>query len=892
MQQRRRRAGALPAPCLAKYLMWFSKRKRSRTRDELSFHRDQLTDDYVARGMDRQEAERCAFLQFGNVAVIEEASRDVRGRWLEDLTRDIAYALRALRRSPGFAGVAVLSLALGIGANAAIFSLINAVLLRPLPVTEPDRLVQITRVTNRGRPANASYPLFEYLRDNVRSISGAFVQQTVDLPISMDGQSEFVSADLVSGAYYAVLGIQPAVGQLLGPDDDVLSPASPAAVVSDRYWQRRFARSPSAIGKPLLIRDRVFTIVGVAPASYQGAKVGTAPDVVLPLMTMMNQGQRQEVTNNSLSLLARLKPGVTVEQADAEVQVLWRAFLQPQAERAPEKDRADILRQRAGVFSAPGGFNPFRADFQQPLVILIGIVAIILLLACVNLSGLLLARGAARQREISIRLAIGAGRARLVRQFLTETLVLTSVGGGLGLVMAYWFSSKLFLLFADGRSVVLSVTPDWRVVAFTCGLSLVTAVVAGLAPALQAFRASLNLSLKQVRAAGQPRLGKSLVVAQLAISMVLVIAGTLFVGTLIRLYAVERGFDSDGLLVTYVRANRPYPAARAQEVQAALVRGLQTLPGVEAATAVSTLPLSGNLWRRNVQVEGYAFRSDESDMVDFNVIAPGYFTTLRTPVLVGREFSARDTGTAPKVAVVNESFARSFFGDQSALGRHVTSVNVTYEIVGVVGDAKYDSLRDSVRKTMYVAWTQREDGQPSNYKYLSRVATGDPSRLAPLVERLVRETDAALGVQTATTYARVIGRNIAAERILAMLGGLCGLLGIVVAGIGMFGVLAFQVARRTNELGVRMALGANRWSIMRLVLRDVVLMLVPGVAIGIAVASFAAGITRSIVFGFAPTDPAVFIVSASVLASAALVAGWLPARRASRVDPLIALRHE
>lgn len=872
--------------------MWFRKRRDPRLGDEVRFHRDRLIEDYIAAGMDRRDAERRAFLEFGNVAQIEEAVRDVRGRWLDDLSKDLRYALRTLRRAPGFSIVAVLSLALGIGANAAIFSLVNAVMLRTLPVKEPHRLVQITRIASDGRPGTVSYPLFEYFRDNVKSISGAFAEATSSQSIMIDGEEDFVAIDLVSGACYGVLGIEPAAGRLLGPADDTLSSPAPAAVISDRYWQRRFGRSPSAIGQSFIIRDRVFTIVGVTSPSYESARTGYVPDVTLPLGLWLSDQQRRAPDSNWLKLLGRLKPGATLEQANAEVQVLFSAFLQSQAAGSTGKVRAGILRQRAAALSAPDGFNQLRDNIAQPLLILMGLVGLILLLTCVSVSGLLLARAAARQREISIRLAIGAGRGRLMRQFLTESLLLAFLGGAVGLAVSGWLSDRLFVLFITGREFELSVTPDWRVFVFTAAVSVGACVIAGLAPALRAVRVTLNPALKEVRAQGPGRLGKALVIAQLAISMVLVVGATLFVGTLMKLYAVDRGFDSDGMLVVNIRATHPYPEARAMAVQRAVLDQLRALPGIRSASAAQVLPVGGSLWDRAVQVEGYAFRPDESDTVGFNVIAPDYFATLGTPLLAGREFSDRDTDATPKVAVVNESFARYFFGGASALGRRVTSVNVTYEIVGVVRDAKYQNLRAEIMKTMYIPWTQREGDQPTRSTYLARVTAGDPLRLVPGLDRLVRAADPALRVRTATTYTTLIERSVATERIMATLGGLFGLLAIVIAGLGMFAVLAFQVSRRTNELGVRMALGASRGMMMRLVLRDVAVMVVAGVAIGGGGALLLSGLARKILFGLTPTDPRAFAAAASILVAAALVAGWLPARRASRVDPLVALRHE
>jgi predicted permease len=872
--------------------MWFRKHRDPRVADELRFHRDRLIEDYLGQGVSRREAERRAFLEFGNVPQIEEAVRDVRGRWLDDLATDLRYAMRTLRRAPGFTTVAVLSFALGIGANAAIFTLINAVMLRTLPVREPHRLVQITRLLD-GRPGVVSFPLFEQFRDNVKSISGAFAQVIASQAVVIDGEEELVSTDLVSGGYYGVLGLEPGAGRLLTAADDVVSPASPAAVISDRYWQRRFGRSPSAIGKSVAIGERLFTIVGVTPSWYDSATAGHVPDLTLPLLMKTATGpQYRSADFNWLNMLARLKPGATVDEANAEVQVLFASFVQAQSSQTPEKERANLLRQRAIVLAAPDGFNPFRDNVGRPLLVLMGIVALILMLACVNLSGLLLARAAARQRETSIRLAIGAGRGRVVRQFITESLVLAAIGGAAGLAVAGWLSVRLYTLFVNGRDVVLSMAPDWRVLTFTALASCVACIVSGVTPALQAARVNLNPALKEIRAQGHGRLGRALVIAQLTMSMILVVGATLFVGTFLRLYGVDRGFDSRGVLLTSVRHSRPYPPARVGSVQTAVLERLRAMPGVQSASAAQVLPASGILWDRDVHVEGYAFRPDESEKAGFNVVAPDYFKTLGTPLVAGREFTDGDTDSGPKVAVINESFARYFFGDQSAIGHRVTSVDVTYEIVGVVGDAKYQHLRDGIIRTMYIPWTQRQGNQPSSYNYLVRVAAGDPMRLAPGLDRLIREIDPALHVRTTATYDTMIARSISIERIMATLGGVFGLLALVVAGLGVFGVLAFQVARRTNELGVRIALGASRRAMTRLVLGDAAWMLGLGVALGSGSAFMLAGVTRRMLFGLSPTDPGVFAVAASVLASAALVAAWLPARRAARIDPVVALRHE
>ena len=872
-------------------MRWKPWRRPPRISDELRFHRDRLIADYVAGGMDRADAERRAFLEFGNAVAIEESIRDVRGRWLDDLSKDLSYAVRTLRRSPVFTGVAVLSLALGIGANAAIFSVINAVMLRSLPVEEPDRLVRITRLLN-GRPGQVSYPVFERFRDHISSISGAFVQQrTPEQTITVDGSEEVVAIDLISGSYFSVLRLNPAAGRLLDPADDVESPTTLAAVISDRYWFRRFGRSPRAIGTTITVRNRVFTIVGVMPASFRGAQVGSPPDVVLPLSTLMPAAQRNGIGFNALMLLARLKPGVTVDQAQAEAEVAYRPIAEAQAaESSSRQERAAMLRQRVVAFHSPDGFNRIRDDIAEPLLLLMAIVGLILLLACVNVSGLLLARAAARQREISIRVAIGAARGRLLRQFLTESLVLAAMGGALGLAFAGAVSGRLFSLFVNGRPIDVSVTPDGRVLAFTALVTLAASLAAGLVPAWRAFRGRLNPALKDVPARGHGRLGKSLVVVQFAISMVLVVGATLFVGTLVKLYAVDRGFDTNGLLALQVRTNQPYSPERTRAIQRAVLDGLTSMTGVRSASAAAILPIGGGLWDRNVRVEGHASQSGEPENVAFNLIAPAYFATLGTPLREGREFTDRDTASSPFVAIVNESFARSFFGDRSAIGRHVTTVGLTYEIVGVVGDAKYQGLREGTFRTLYVPWTQRKENQ--DFGYLVRLPGNDVTRAAPAVQRVVRDADAGLRVVRLMSYDAWIDEGIPTERLMAIIGGLVGALALVLAGVGLFGVLAFQVTRRTNELGVRTVLGATHWSMMRLVLRDVVAIVVPGIVIGGGAALMLTGLARSLLFGLTPTEPGVFALAAAILTAAALLAGWVPARRASHVDPLTALRHE
>jgi len=871
--------------------MFGSKRRDPRVRDELHYHRDRLVQDYIAAGMDPASARRRAFLEFGNVASVEEQVRDARGRWVNDFAQDVRYALRVLRRSPAFACTAILSLALGIGANAGIFSVINGVMLQRLKVAEPERLLLIARLNSDDHPLTISYPFFERLRGNVPAVSAIAAVGATSETIVIGGEDELITTDQVSGSYFELLGIRPAAGRLLAPADDVAAPAAPAAVISDSYWQRRFGRDPGAVGTAMTIRGRVFTIVGVTPSSFHSMRTAT-PEVTLPLEVVLSDEARRTGDLNNFLAIARLKTGATVAQADAEVETLYRAFVQQLAEGEREADRPAILRQRAGAVAAPDGYNHLRYEYGRSLSILMGSVALVLLLACVNLSGLLLARAAARQREIAIRLAIGAGRARLCRQWLTESLVLASLGAAFGLPIAAWLARRLVSVLL-GSDAPISVAPDWRVLAFTAAVAAAVCLLAGLVPAVHAVGSTVAPALKTVRARGSGLAGKALVVAQLSISMVLLVGATLFIVTLVNLRSVDRGFDARGLLIAKVRTAQPYPAVRAAAVRDALLERLTAMPGVRSVSAVDILPVNGSLWARNVQVEGYRFRAGESDVAGFNAAAPGYFATMRTPLLRGREFEARDTERSPRVTIVNESFARYFFGTGSAIGRHVTAKNVTYEIVGVVGDATYRGLRDTIVKTMYIPWTQVPgDVQPSSFTYIVRVAEGDPRRLVPDLRQAVTAADPALRLRTVRPYDEVIDDSIGLERVMATLASLFGLLALTVAATGLFGVLAFQVVQRTNEIGVRMALGADRRAMMTLVLRDVGAMVAIGVATGAAGAWMATGAARALLFGLTPTDPGVFALSAAVLAVTGLVAGWVPARRASRVDPLVALRHD
>lgn len=875
--------------------MWFRKTKTDKELNtELQYHLESLIRDLIAAGVSPGEAKRRARLEFGGLEQVREACRDVRGRWLEDFAADLRYAARALRRSPAFLAVSVISLALGIGANTAIFSLIDVLMLRSLPVKNPQQLVHITRVDENGQPMHVSWQLFQTFRNNLKSISVAAAERRERPVIFIDRIDELVDAALVSGDQYRLLGLEPAAGRLLEPADDALATASPAAVISYRFWERRFNLNPAAIGKTFTVQghQNPFTIVGVTPPSYHGLVLGKDPDITLPLALMLNVAERSDPTYNNLKLLGRLTPGVTAQHANAELQVVWRGFQNRIAASLPEKDRPIILRQHAAVLAGSNGFDPLRYQYSEALLVLMSIVGMVLLLACVNLSGLMLARAVSREREVSIRLAIGASRGRLIRQFLTESFVLAALGGTLGLLAAQWFTKALVQTMSAGDNVMLSTAPDWRVLIFTAGISLVACVLAGLAPGLHGLRASLNLGIRQHRGVSHQRIGRTLVIAQLSISMVLVTGAALFSATLLKLYRVDRGLRTEGVLTFGLQAVGACPPARCRPAVYSFLDHLSALSGVASATAVNVLPVSGSLWDRDIQVEGRNYRSGQADDAAFNAVAPKYFATVETPLLQGREFNSHDTGTSRKVTIVNETFARNFFGTASPLGRTVKCNDVSYQIVGVAADAKYTDLKQPSIKTMYIAWTQLTDQEPTDSTFLVRVKTGDPMRFAPMVEKLARQADATLRLNTPTAWSTVADRTIVTERMMAALGAFFGALALIVGCIGIFGVMQFRVSRRINEIGVRIALGASRSGIVALVLREAAAMLLAGCLIGALTALSLARLTRAMLFEVSPADPGAFAFAACILLLAGLAAGWLPAQRAAQVDAVKALRYD
>jgi predicted permease len=874
-------------------------RFRDDLEEEMQSHLAMKEDDLRRAGTRQDEARRAALVKFGNVSLLREKSFAAWG-WtaLEALLQDLRYTLRILGKSRVFTATAILTLALGIGGNTAIFSLIDAVMLRRMPVQDPDRLVQIAHFWG-GQRTSLSFPLYELFRDQSQSFDGIFAQSwPAKQEINFGGEPDAVETQMVSGSYYAVLGVQPSIGRTFTSDWDRSPGASPFAVISYQYWKRRFGLDPSVIGKKFKLRKTVFTIVGVTPANFFGTMPGHAPDVTLPIsMDAQVHGTRSWLADSKtvwLSVMARLKPTVALRQATAETQILFRNQISIDAgqEKDP-RDKKAILSQELSLEPAGTGFDLLRIRFSEPLQLLMGIVGLVLLLACVNLSSLLLGRTSARLREISVRMALGAGRARLLRQFLAESFALTFVGGMAGIALAQLLCRVLVRTMSNGESLFLSVQPDLRILAFTSGVSLATGIAVGIVPALYAARQNISPGLRELRSGGGRTFGKMLIVTQIAISLVLLVGTSLFLRTLINLKTLDPGFRRGGVLTFEINAdNAGYKDERLRNLETRILDHLDTLPGVSSASISQIRVLSGEGtgWKGTVEVEGYTNRPEENNWVYLNEIGPRYFRTLETPVMMGREFSEHDLPSSQKVAIVNQSFARYYFADKSPIGKHL-SHDGSAEIVGVVKDVKYSDLREAIPRTVYFPSSQSESPRPDS-TYLVRVASGDPLRIVSSASEVIQQIDPALRLTEPQTLAEIVDRSILTERFMAMLSIFFGLIALALASIGIFGVMAFYVARRTNEFGIRIALGAAQWNILWTVLSEVLAMLGAGTVIGLIAAASVTDLAKNLLFQLKPTDPASFVWAVMLLALTALAAGYIPARRATRVDPLEALRSE
>jgi len=838
---------------------------------------------------------------------------------------DVRLALRQLRKTPGFTLVAVLSLALGIGANTAIFSLVNDVLLRSLPVRNPGELVlfrltegvrgRLSRAgentgsvdprTGRGSSTSFSLLMFERFRASSAALSEVFAFASFSqVNILIDGQPEVApTAQLVSGNYHAGLGVPAILGRTLTVEDE--RPSAPeVAVISHRYWARRFGRDPAVIGKVIQINRIATTIVGVTPPGFAGAmQAGESPDVSVPLAHHLHfqpeRAARSQPWYWWIRIMGRLAPGATAAQASASLEPLFQQTAREGWLAGTSLDNAPAQMPDDSLLAADSGAqgeNDRRRQYAGSLRLLMGLVSLVLAAACANVANLLLARGAGRRREIAVRLALGASRGRIVRQLLAESLLLASAGAALGIVLA-WLSRDLLLALRPfgNAPVVLDLPLDARVLGVTIATAAATALFFGLAPALRASRVDLTAEFQGgTRApvgAARSRLGQGLMVAQIALSLVLLVTAGLFVRTLGNLSDIDAGFNRRGLVLFAIDATSAgYPRSRFVGLQTRLQDRLARIPGVRAVTFSSVAPLSGTRQNKRIAVLGHAPPPDAPLAVNTNGLAPNFFAAMELPIVAGRGFDPRDDGSRPKVAVVNRTFARRYFGDEDPVGRQIVfnapGDNSRAEVIGVAADAKYSVLRDTAPPTVYLSALQQVDG---NATFAVRLASPDAGVLAA-IRAAVRDIDPSLPVLNLRTQDEQIDRLHAQERLFARLSGFFGLLALALACVGLYGLMSYAVLRRTPEIGLRMALGARRGQVIRMILRESLTLVGVGAAAGMATAAAASRLVATMLFGLSATDPLTYGASASLLVVVALLASLLPALRASRVDPMVAFR--
>ena len=850
------------------------------------------------------------------------------------LLQDIRYALRMLVKSPGFTAVAVLTLALGIGANTAIFSVLDSVLLRSLPVSHPEELALLTDPDSHGQSFGSeggersllAYSEFQYLHDHNDVFSRMFAadSQLPDVDITIGNSSasggtqrETARVRLVSGEYFETLGLHPAAGRFFTPEVDRVRGAAPIAVISYAFWKSRFSLDPSALGKSIQIRNNSFEIVGVTTPSFFGETVGEAPDLWVPITMQEAIYPGRDLLSPSplgllnqhiwLQVIGRRKPGISNAQANASSNVVFQHLIESLLGSAvTAESRQESLSQKIKVQSAARGASTLNDAFGEPLKFLMVLVGLVLLIACTNVANLLLVRGEARQKEFVLRLAIGADRFRLVRQLLTESLLLAIVGAGVGILLAFWADSLLLRMVggvANGPTAIqMNLHPDARVLAFTAFITIMTAVLFGLFPSLHATRLDLSSRMKSTGSvsAGESSshrfpLNKSLVIAQVSFSLVLLIDAGLFVHSLANLSRVNLGYNRENLLLFRVNAAAGgYKGPATTRLYEDLLARISTIPSLRGVAVSHNGLFSGSESGDPIAVEGYTPKSGEEIHSRIDMIGPGYFSTMGIPILFGREIGAQDAAPGLRPAVVNETFVHQFFPNTNPIGKHISD---TYPgspaeciVVGVAADAKYNSLREKTPPRLYGPlfnpwWEQ------ATAVYEVRTFA-DAASVTAAVRSAVKEVAPSLPQVSIRTMAGLVSDTLQTDLFIEQLSGFFGLLAVVLASVGLYGVMAYTVARRTRDIGIRMALGATPRDVLRQVLRESLVLVAIGIAIGVPAALAGTRMVRSLLFGLGFADPLVIVAAAAMLAAVAALAGFLPAHRASRVDPMVALRYE
>ena len=837
------------------------------------------------------------------------------------MLQDFRYAVRQLRKSPAFAIVAVLTLALGIGANTAIFTLLDQALLRELPVSHPEQLVRLQYVgsntghtSSYGGDSNSyfSYPMYKDLRDKNEVFDGMLANVEIGAGVQWNNQSDLVSGEIVSGNYFDVLGVKPAMGRLFVPADDAAQNGNPVVVLSFNYWNSHFGADPRAINQVLYINGHPFTIIGVAAPNFHSAIAGYTPKIFVPMMTkpLVTPGWNDLDNRRSawLTVIARLKPGVSAAQAEAAMTPLWRSIRA--MELADIKDKTAqfakhfVEESRLRVFDERRGFSPLREQIQTPLLIVMAMVGLVALMACVNVSSLLLVRAAARVKEMSVRYAMGAGRWKIVRQLLIEGLLLGLIGGALGLVMAPVVSAFLARQIAGDAATELpySSHPDVRILLFNFGLAFLVSVLFSLAPALRFLHPDLVNSLKQqttTGSGGHLRFRRISVAVQIGLSLLLLVGAGLFVRTLQNLKSLNVGFTTDHLVTFGIDPTLGgYEPKDALVVQKQLLDALATQPGVRSVAGTNDPMLTGDNEQSNISLASHGNKPDDDIHAEWSAVTPTYFTTLNIPLVAGRVFTEQDENGKSKVAIINEWLARKYFGEpKHALGQLMargsgSDVKFDIEIVGVVGDTKHQRLRADILPTIYRPFFQDEDRPQAGFMQYYVRTWQAPEAAETTIRHAVQQTSPKLVIDTMRTMDEQIADNISNDRLVAMLAVSFGLLATVLAAIGLYGVLAYVTAQRTREIGIRMALGAQRLAVMRLVLTDVLWLAGIAIVVTLPVAVLLSRTVRSQLYGVSPADPVVLMVGTLMIAAVAMLSALLPARRAATLEPMKALRTE
>jgi predicted permease len=830
-----------------------------------------------------------------------------------ELAQDIRYAFRSFRKTPVFTAVAVLSLALGIGANTAIFTLIDQLILRLLPVRDPQNLVLLA---GRGRHYGGNnginalaYPMYQDLRDRNQVFNGMMCRNRLNYTLSFGAQSEVIAGELVSGNYFPLLGLHAAAGRLFTANDDLREGASPYAVISYAYWQARFAGDRHAIGQQILVNSYPITIVGVAQPGFDGMDPGLPAKMFVPVSmaasvrpgfdTMWDRRQRW------VNVYGRLKPGETIDRAKAGLQPLFHQIIEsevtmPAFRNATFHDKYWFRRMWVDAMPGSQGNTGLRRQYEKPLLVLMVVTGLVLLIACANLASLLTARAAARQKEMAIRLAIGSSRGRIIRQLLTESLLLAAAGSAAGLALAVTMVKALVAFLPSTLSGYgISAAPDLRMLGFTFALALATGILFGLAPALQSTRPDIAPTLKDQAGnvmgnAAQVVFRKTLVAAQVALSLLLLIGAGLFIRSLDNLKLVNPGFKTSNL-VQFNLSPRPagFDVARTHLLYQQLDERLRSLPGVSGAGMANNGVLTDNEWDNSITIEGYAAKPGEDLDPHMNQVTPGYFEALGIHILAGRGFMSKDTANSPKVALVNESFVKRYFGASPAVGRRVglgsdPGTPTDIEIIGVVNDTKYENLREEIPREMYLCDAQR--GASSKVVYVR--TERDPENAFATIRAVVHDLAPALPITGMKTLTRQLDESLVTERMVATLSSVFGALATVLAIIGLYGVMAYMVTRRSREIGIRMALGAMRGNVVWLVMREVLTLVGIGIAVGLPAAFALTHLVESQLYGVKASDPAAMALATALLAAVALLAGYIPARRAAGFDPVRVLRYE